>query len=817
MLCNSTFNQFKCLYLRLFLSLIFLFTSFLCLAQQGTPSNDTKPAFKVFYEKVYLHFDRNYYSAGDDIWFKAYLVNALSNYVMYTSANLYVDLISPDSKVADRKVIRLNDGIGNGDFKLHDSIPTGTWKIRAYTQWMRNFDDLFVFEKEIKILGISAKKIPNTDKAATPKPVIQFFPEGGALIGGVLNFVAFKAIDEFGNGCHAKGVIISSDGDTISWIESMHLGMGNFAFLPTEGKKYFASCILNNSFKVKTELAPILPVGFNLHVVDRDSRFVLSIATNAETFKEYSGKQMAIAARAHGKTNYSATFVLNSEKTDLVIPKEEFPNGISAITLYDSLLRPHAERLVYVAKSDSVKLTVTTGKSIYSPREKSTISVKVNNTSGKPIKTLLSLAVVDNTQVPENTGNIVSYLMLESEVKGKIEQPSIYFDPANPKRLKQLDLLLLTQGWRDFVWRRLRDTTYKIRYMVEPGITISGKVRQKFADKPLPGMNISSYIPGAAKNKIFSARTNEQGKFYMDGAEFYGFKNVIVTSRDDNGKKGGWLLLDSLFLSPIPTTLSIFANDTAIQKSPFAEESVSRKNTLRKYTLSDTIELEEVVVTAAKQKEEGQIKSHIIDGGHPDFVYTLGEEEHAFGDLGSFMMQKIPGARFPETTSPGDAYNRVMFNVYGTLQPPRFIVDGRRYEKGDSNDENYVYNIPITDIERIIVSKTDVLSGQGYVISIYTNPNAGAKKEFYTINTKLKGYYESRVFYSPDHSQPSLQPYKPDLRTTIYWAPNLTTDENGNCEVSFFNADKNADVRIVVEGLTERGALVTGRGRYSVK
>ena len=138
------------------LLLVFLFSSCfrLAMAQQSI-SDQSVP---VFFEKAYLHTDRDVYGQGEDIWFKAYVVNAKHNTPINYSHNLYVELIDPATKILSRKVIRLENGLGNGDFKLSDSITAGTYRLRAYTNWMRNFGDNFIFEKNIffnKKLGTS--------------------------------------------------------------------------------------------------------------------------------------------------------------------------------------------------------------------------------------------------------------------------------------------------------------------------------------------------------------------------------------------------------------------------------------------------------------------------------------------------------------------------------------------------------------------------------------------------------------------------------------------------------------------------------------
>lgn len=132
----------------------------LCCISVSLQTQAQTAANNLLFEKVYIHTDREHYAAGEDIWFKAYLVNAQLNTLINSSNNLYVELISTEAKIAERKVIRLDQGLGHGDFHLGDSIQGGTYSLRAYTNWMRNFGEKFIFEKEIQVYNTI--KLPTT-------------------------------------------------------------------------------------------------------------------------------------------------------------------------------------------------------------------------------------------------------------------------------------------------------------------------------------------------------------------------------------------------------------------------------------------------------------------------------------------------------------------------------------------------------------------------------------------------------------------------------------------------------------------------------
>ena len=811
----------------LFLSFSFCYLLFnTSFAQQVSPPAEKtaveKSGFKLFFEKVYLHFDRQLYATGEDIWFKAYLLNAQNNGLIGTSNNLYVELISPDFKLIDRKVIRVDDGIGVGDFQLKDSIPEGKYHIRAYTNWMRNFRNCFIFEKDIDIHSMSGVKpkikLLNPD---TTKYDVTFFPEGGSLVSGVASVVGFKALDILGNGCNVSGNVISSDGDTIGMFASSHQGMGKFSFLPIGNKKYYAWVTSNNRI-LKFDLPAIQPKGFVMRINNTDTaNIVVTVSTNLETFNEFKDKEMLLIGQSKGKSYYNAKIKIINQQFSIKMSKFYFPNGITSITLMDNSSKPYCERLVYIERKANYTVSVVPNKKNYKGREEVVLEIKTLDAQKNPVKANLSLSVVDANQIPAGTGSIVSYALLESEIKGKIEKPIQYFDTANVNRFKQMDLLLLTQGWRDFVWKQLQDSGVHIKYMVEPGITISGRVRQKFFNKPISGANVTMFLAGAKKFTMFTT-ADTMGKYFIDGVEFYGRKHLVLTSSDKKGKKTGWILRDSfLFARPIVIPFKQEYNVVKPEIKLFANEADFRKNAMKKFTLSDTISLSDVVISSISKKKEEQNRIVYLNGSTPDYDFTIGPDDYTFTDIGGFLMFKVPGtqpAALNEDNA-NDAPNIIAFRSMGALTKPRFVLDNLSLP---TSDEYVVYNLSMEQIDRIVISRTDpmasdIASRNRYVVVVFTKPGALDKKDFYTISEYVDGYYQPRVFYSPKYTNPRKEGEKPDLRTTIYWNHNVITNENGQATVTFSNADKPTSIKATIEGMSDKGIPMAGFTQYEVK
>nr|WP_294895365.1 MG2 domain-containing protein [uncultured Pedobacter sp.] len=816
---------------------------------------------KLFFEKVYIHTDREMYAPGEEIWFSAYLVNAQNNNFINSSNTLYTELVHNDKsqEVVSKEILRLEKGKGNGDFKLNDSIAPGSYTLRAYTNWMRNFGQVFIFEKQIQIADINnSPKVADkglvntkTGKTLTNKntsPVIikqeniQFMPEGGAMVDSVGGLVAFKAVDGAGKSLGLKGEITNSKGDVVTEIKT-ESGVGAFYFVPLPNEVYTVKGLYNNGKSFEQKLPKPLTSGFAMRVNDKDSVINVILSSNSKTVT--NGKQGLLVAKCRGKIYANVQFNLASPQVLVQIKKDDLPDGINAITFYDETGKPNCERLIYVDKKDSPILSITADKPIYDTKEKATLHIKITDSHHKPIKTTFSFAATDANLIKANESNIVSYLMLESELLGKIEQPTQYFNTDNSGKQKQLDLLLLTQGWRDFIWRHLEDTPIKITEVAESGITVTGKVKQVLLEKPIYNANVSMFANGAKGDKLFAGKTDSAGIYHLDGLELYGDQKIKLTSATDKGKKNGWITLDSLYKDIVPKPFVPTLTAQPIDKS-FVEEIKKRVSVMRKANLRDTIQLKEVTV---RDKNTRLFDRVVSDFGYPVEDFKVTKADYDYYSLKLFLMDKSGGIR--EVDDPHDAGKSILaYPVFGKFVQPRVVINNKEQPFTDA-DAQYVkndyydtyWNLPMSKVERVVIKhlvgspletnkspeKEDIgasISGSGlasadstgpgqdvFIIYLTLKPGALDKKIFNSIIEDVSGYYQAKSFYRPQYGEDVLT----DQRTTINWAPTVITNENGEATVTYYNAGLKAKVNVFVEGLTSGGNPVAGNASYLVK
>ncbi|MBC8052799.1 MAG: hypothetical protein H7Y13_07020 [Sphingobacteriaceae bacterium] len=785
-------------------------------------------AVKPIYEKVYLHTDRESYSVGEDIWFKAYLVNAKSNLLTSFSNNLFVELISPEGSLSARKIIRLENGAGHANFQLSDTIPGGKYKLRAYTNWMRNFENMFFFEKEVHIYNEPQKGILKTD--SIPRRVgspsiknhqnsavitnrLVFYPEGGSLIEGIPNIIAFKAERPNGNGLAIKASIVSSAGDTIDF-SCNRSGFGRINLKPVAGITYtaYGKFADNESFKVALPAAVSYGIGLNVRTADTVIRVILS--ANQATFSRIRDKKILLVCRQKNDSKYVLKKAITSDSQIIEIPKSKFSAGIVTITVYDPEFKPQAERLVYVDRKP-YKLELVTDKPGYKARQIVDFGLRLADENNNPLKANLSLAAVDATLVPDGIEDIAAYLMLRSEVKGRIDSVSKYFDSNNPHRLHQLDLLLMTQGWRDYIWKSLPKS--KTFYHPEKGFTISGTVRQVKGDAPSEGMNITLFVNAASGEKLFATTTGADGRFYFDGIYVPEISSMTINSVDRRGKKSGWITLDTLQAERIPLKINLLEPDTEAG-SRLSERAAERLSIIRKEKLSDTVQLKDVIIKSSTRVNiNGQF---LLPSGYPDQSFAITPEDYDFRNLRHFLLTRVKNS-FPDTSM----QNGVLFQTPGRVSYPRFIVD----RKLDVFDRLDYYELAMQDIEKVVVkqmvglpdsliqnSRKDFFQARdAFLIYLTLKPSAYSKRDLSYLNKSIQGYDANKVFYSPSYADDSTTTQR-DLRATIHWAPALITDKNGEVKLSFYNSDVKARVKIIVQGLSEDGIPLTGSVFYDV-
>ena len=791
-------------------------------------------------EKTYIHTDRTRYVAGESLWYKAYNVYAYNNFLFDHSNILYVELINSNSRIISRNKTKLIGGLGHGDFKLTDSagVKPGNYQIRAYTNWNRNFGKDFVFKKNIEVIDVfndvttktqpinANSEINKSNSSATQIQDIkfQFFPEGGSLIQNTNNIIAFKAVDRYGNPISVQGKVFDSNNELVTFFKSAHDGMGKFPLMPISGKSYHAKITDANQTEIEAALPNALENGFILSYNEIKGRAIITISTNEKTLSAHSEKPLTIQYKSRGLLYFEESLPLSSNKLMLELPKAELPEGITQITLLDSDLKPQCERLVYVDKPQDVTIALSTNKTIYKPNEKVSINVASINNLEQAVPASYSIAAVDlngSTDLNSNETNISSYFLMESDIRGKVHNPGYYFDSSNPARFQHLDLLLLTQGWRGFLWKKDFKIDKTPLYKAEKGIEITGKVKRLFGSKPIEGNKVSLVVKGKTTGGIITT-TNALGEFKFDDLNLIDNANITLTTKNKNGKASGMFVLDSIFRSPMPVDpFSKTKRTTTL--SPEITKTI--QNIYKKHIEFDVLPenvLDEIEVTGQRldASKDTNINSkvfqgYVVDENSPQFATVFELLEYAIptldvGNRETIKFSRNPGAALilidqNRKLDPVAEGSDMIISMLTDIQPDEVI----KIEYDNSAVSTMMYGNP----------------GRNGSIKIYTTQNSNSnfgnsspKDALQSVKQQVIGYYEGRMFYTPDlENTEESKDKNASIRNTLYWNPYIHPNETGVSEVNYYNTQVETKVKITLEGITATGIPVVKKTTYRIE
>jgi TonB-dependent SusC/RagA subfamily outer membrane receptor len=761
-------------------------------------------------EKVYLHTDKPHYALGETIWFKAYLSADITEIPdSLLSAVLYVELITPKDTLHKRLQLKVEERTTFGDFGLADSsLVAGNYRLRAYTNYMRNFEEDYFFEKTVKVYSPQDKI--DTTKTTVEKFEVKFFPEGGDLVSMLRSVVAFKASNQFGQGVPIEGSLFEKGSETeILSFKSNDLGMGNFKFFPLKDKVFIAKVRFPNGSSQTYELPPARAEGFVISIdPTENSKVKIRIATNLST-TDAKAKQIHLIAQQRGKIYVSLTDSSTQASTRAEIPTAKLPSGIVHFTLFDGYGRPHCERLVYISKeSPKDVLQINAEKQSYAPREKVQLYLQLDDSLKEIVQGNYSIAIVDAEKVKGYSTyeeNIISYFLLSSEIKGRIEQPAYYLQNT-PEAQLALDNLMLTQGWRRFKWKDvLADTLRPISYLIEQSLSFSGRASGLFTS----GLKNGQITIFNKPLGIFETmETDEKGKFEVLGLHFLDTATITIQARTRNKGDFTGITLDE---KNFPEVKNRQTNEVLF---PFAQNYVENYQKFllaeKAFQLEKNVKLlKEVTVKSTKIKEakddepfklhstaDAVLKGDVIQSGaiQGNVLYAL--QGRVAG------LQLIPGG----LGNPPRVRIRGISTFRGSTEP-LYLFDGMPV------DANFFTGISPSDVASIEVLKdanTAIYGVQGAngVIAVYSKKGAGFStgfKQKNLLNYTMTGYYRAKEFYQPDYDTLSKDAQlKPDLRTTIYWNPHVKVKKGEKTRLSFFCADNPTTYHVILEGVNHQ-------------
>jgi hypothetical protein len=740
-----------------------------------------------YQEKVFLHTDKTVYASGEILWFKTYVTDANTNCFSFLSKICYVEIIGADKKPLLQGKIDVDSGRGNGSFLIPSSIRTGNYLIRAYTNWMKNFAPENYFEQTITIINPN-KRIEVDNAGSVPEVSIQFFPEGGNLVYGLSNNIAFKITNAYGKGLAANGFIINEKNDTITSFQTEKFGMGSFSFTPVNGNKYHAVVTVNNK-SFNSALPDIYNKGWVMHIADNGNSLLVNVSCDIE-----SEHNVFLFIQNHDSIKLATVQSLKDGATNFALNKSDLGEGISRLTIFNEKRQPVCERLYFKRPDKILQIKMNDIHQEYNQRSPVNINIRTSLTNGDSISADMSVSVylTDSLQ-PEQKLNLLSYLWLASEIRGNIESPGYYFDSSGDEVAKTTDNLILTQGWRRFKWENvLTKTAPSFTFLPElEGHIITGKIFPKVQGMQDTGISVYLSVPG--KDFKFSNCISSSSGIRFNVEKFYGDRQLIVQTNfaDSNYR----LIIDN----PFSEMFSSYTTKPLYLDAKFSNEILLRS-------------------IGAQAQDIYQSPKQSL------FTLPRSFDSTAFYGVPSKRYYLDAYTRFPTME---EVIKEYVKEVHLKKRDKHFYFEVLNEPSLDFFDKEPLVlmdGVPVFDDDKLIatdplkINKIDVTTNRLYrgdnqydgIVSFatYSGDLTGFELNPNALVVEYNGLQYEREFYSPQYKIPEEADGRlPDYRNVLYWSPDVQT-KTGEKPISFYTSDIPGKYVVVIQGVSSSG--VTG-------
>ena len=751
-------------------------------------------------QKVYVHFDKSVYRPGETIWFKAYLFAGFepSNF----SKNFFAELIDQNGTVLQRKVYPIVEASAAGNFDL---LPTQNNNVffRAYTSWMLNSDTAFIFKRNITVVAAEPNKLKQVPEVLVTQ--LKLFPESGDLINEVESVVAFMATNNKGKPVKVTGDIKNSTGETIASFKAQHDGMGTFLLLPKPNETYtaFYTDEFGKQSSVALPAAKANGVVLQINSSGNKKVFIVKRGASAEGLETVN-----IVAHMAQQIVYKAKVPLKETIVNSgAIPASALPTGILQVTVFSDRWEPLAERIVFV-NNDNYKFeaSLTTPITNLGKRGKNIFEINVEDTLLANMSISITDAEIGRTSTEDN---IISGLLLSGDIKGIIYNPTYYFANNADSTVNNLDLVMLTHGWRRFNWQNItRPRKPFIKYPADQPLSLIAKVFGVNPSSPIrPDETMTVILQTKdSTTQVITVPKTGPTEFAIRNFVFYDTLKLYYQFDKDKKLASNTSLLfeNGLYKGPRVISLPEYTigniDSLIINRAKYFADQIYKFGDGTKVNV-----LQEVIVktkTRSKIDElDKKYASGLFSGGDAvTFDFVNDPQSSSFPNIFTYLQGRVAGLQI---TNNGSNVSLLWRGSATTTFLNEMQVDA-----------NTLSTISVADIAYVKVFRPPFFGafggGSGGAIAIYTrkggdqpiNPGKGLDRSFIT------GYSVMKQFYSPDYSN-TQDEITSDLRSTLYWNPFVFTDATKTkVKIEFYNNDISKAMRVVIEGVNEYGKLI---------
>ena len=761
-------------------------------------------------ENIYIHYDKEYYVAGETIWFKAYLYNA--GKPGNVSNNLYLQLADSKGKLIANKKFVIMGAVAKGNIDLPDSIAQDNYFIRAFTPGMLNEDESFIYKKNIFVFRPAGTS--KTETTASGQNIsVQFFPESGQLVDGINTTVAFKAIDQRGMPVDVSGTIKTGTGTVITSFKSYHDGIGKVSFRPQAGNKYIAE--VETALGQRTYALPEVKLtGINLNIENEKGSKKIQLSRSEKDKTSFDN--LLLVAQINNQVVFETEIAFEDYPSVIGhLVTDSLPSGILHFTVFNKEGIPLAERLSFIDNGEyRSEPAVNTVK--FSIEKRGSNELEIVFPDG--IQRSCSASIIDMPSFSfNNNDNIFSRFLLTSDLKGYIYNAAWYFEKHGDSTTQALDNLMLTHGWSRFNWSKILAEQYpEKKYNDQPFISLSGTVVDERTKEPLSGGKLNMYLVAAdSTEKNYEAIVGSKGEFRMDSLLFAGKSKFYYAYTDSHDKqRPARIIPDENAMEKITGVLVASIAENPGQQNTEITQNKSEVNYRYNYVQSKLEEgkgLQKVTVQAKSNKRP-------IDAV---------KEKYTTGVFKSQANVELDNINRPANDKSLNAADYIKNNIQTIdIQGGQFVnrknfslMTGQKWAVGVFLNESpanigLLRNIRMQDVALIKFFEAGFVgSGSAYpggAVAVYTKEMFKEEQKPDKLNYfEYNGYSITREFYNPDYSPAGPKQPLTDNRTTLYWNPDVYTEaESKSVKLYFYNNDFSRRFKVVLEGFDAAGKLI---------
>ncbi len=740
-------------------------------------------------QKLFIHFDKEHYAAKETIWFKGYLVEGINHLPDSASANVYLELWNVQGQKVSERVMKPENGSFFGNLYIPGEFQDGNYVIRAYTDWMLNQGEDFLFYKYFYISNPDfANFIDNNTRRFNREfnsnlenlrqtVNIAFFPEGDKLVNGLECRVAVRATDATSKGQRLRGEVKDNSGTVAGIFETNDDGLGVFSFIPEAGQTYSAHVSTGGRRPLVVPLPAAKSEGFVMKAENKGDFLEVNIFSSPQV---EDNQVYTLMAHTRGEVVFSKPDLVILGKETLQLSINDLPTGITHLTLFGPDGVPQAERLVFINHDDQVYFDIRALMLRSGEANALSIDVLASDQQGQPLKGDFSVAVqygeVGNRT---NSDNIFSNFFMGSDLADPVENPARYFDYSRENVDIMVDILMLTREWQRFSWNDVLlskgpDNNFKPVY----GIDVFGSLFDPQARQGVGNAELQMRLVEDL-SKTHQTKTDATGNFLFRGLNLADSTMVELIPPMVAGRK-----VPEVVLAP------------SARLDPAIDEMVYNPNA---NTMAQQITDRGLDWSRPRAERAG---SAPVRGGQlfgtPDQTIFVDEKE-AYTSMIDLLRDKAIGL----TISPSGFVTIRGVRSINYQSPPIFFVDG-------VESEGAFFSMQPNDIERIEIfrgASTAAFGARGAngALAAYT------KRRDYDAETT-----PASIFYIHGFHVPQQFPVFPENTNgfdqinstqTAFWEPNLRTGDDGLANFQFFPLPGITKYRIVIQGVSEDGKI----------